>query len=92
MVLTEFSSSEPSKRPGIAWALAQAGKASIEQLLNMLVDDDASRWVSFIIGTQDKQKFVQDIEKLKSSAPEVYFATTVLWQIMNSWIYGLEEY
>ena len=92
LVLTEFSESDPLKRPGIAWALAHAGKASIEQLLDVLVDDDARLWVSFIIGSQDKHKFLQEIERLRPRDPEVYFAVTVLWQIMNSWIYGLEEF
>jgi hypothetical protein len=33
-----------------------------------------------------------DIEVLATSDPEVYFAVTVLWKIIASWIYDLEEY
>ena len=33
-----------------------------------------------------------EIERLKERDPEVYFAVTVLWKIMTSWIWELEEY
>ena len=32
------------------------------------------------------------MEILRAQDSEVYFAATVLWQIMSSWIYNLEEY
>jgi len=61
-------------------------------LLETLIDDDARRWVAYIVGSQDEQKYVSEIEALREKDPEVYFAITVLWQIMSSWVYGLEEY
>jgi hypothetical protein len=91
-IVEEFPRSEPSKRPGIAWALSKAAQFTIEQLLSALVDNDARRWVAYIVGTQDQQKYISQIEALRLKDPEVYFAVTVLWQIMSSWVYSLEEY
>jgi len=61
-------------------------------MLSLLVDDDARQWVAYIIGTQDQQRYIYEIEQLKTKDPEVYFAVTVLWKIMTIWIYKLEEY
>lgn len=91
-ILAEFSASEPSERPGIAWALSKRGRFSVEQLLHTLVDDDARRWVAYILGTQDQQEFLKEVGALRAKDDEVYFAVTVLWQIMNSWVWGLEEH
>ncbi len=82
----------PEKLPGIAWALSKSGLFSIQDLINLLGDDDSRHWITYIIGTQHQAKFVQEIELLKAQDPEVYFAVTVLWKIMSSWVYGLEEY
>jgi hypothetical protein len=35
---------------------------------------------------------VPEVEDLARRDPEVYFAVTVLWKILASWVYGLEEY
>ncbi len=35
---------------------------------------------------------LSEIEQLAASDPEVYFAVTVLWKILASWVYELEEY
>lgn len=91
-IMEEFPKSEPQKRPGIAWALSKSAQFTVEQLLATLVDDDARRWVAYIVGTQDQQRYIRKIEALRLKDPEVYFAVTVLWQIMSSWVYGLEEY
>jgi len=91
-IVEEFPKSEPQKRPGIAWALSKSAQFTIEQLLGTLVDDDARRWVAYIVGTQDQQRYIREIETFRLKDPEVYFAVTVLWQIMSSWVYGLEEY
>ena len=77
---------------GIAWALSKSGKFKLEDLLNALVDEDTRHWVSYILGTQDQQRYIDQIEKLKARDSEVYFAVTVLWKIMTSWVYNLEEY
>jgi len=91
-IVEELPRSEPPKRPGVAWALSKSTRFTVEQLLRTLVDDNARRWVAYIIGTQDQQNYISQIEALRLQDPEVYFAVTVLWQIMSSWVYGLEEY
>jgi hypothetical protein len=91
-ILTAFPETETSKRPGVAWALSQASQFKIDQLIDVLQDDDLRRWVAFIVGTQDQGKYINEIEVLRSHDPEVYFATTVLWQIMNSWVFNLEMF
>lgn len=91
-VLGAFPASSAEERQGIAWALSKAGGFDVSQLLPMLVDDDARRWVAYMIGTQDEGRMVPEIEKLKRQDPEVYFAVTVLWRIIASWVYELEEY
>lgn len=70
----------------------QSREVTVHDMLNLLVDDDARQWVAYIIGTQDQRKYIYEIEQLKTKDPEVYFAVTVLWKIMLSWIWGLEEY
>ena len=92
-VLNRFPSSSPEQRPGIAWAISKAAAGfSVEDLLPTCVDDDARQWVAYIIGTQEPESYVEQIEALRERDPEVYFAVTVLWKIMTSWINGLEEY
>jgi hypothetical protein len=91
-IVEEFPRSEPPKRAGMAWALSKSSQFTVEQLLSTLVDDNARRWVAYIVGTQDQQEYVSQIEALRLEDPEIYFAVTVLWQIMSSWVYGLEEY
>ena len=41
---------------------------------------------------QKREAMIGDIEGLRNSDPEVYFAATVLWKIIESWVYLLEEY
>jgi HEAT repeats len=80
------------QRPGIAWALGKAGGVTIGELLPALVDDDARHWVAYVIGMQDQTRLVSEVEDLVRHDPEVYFAVTVLWKILASWIHELEEY
>ena len=87
-----FGRSDPLKRPGIAWALSKAGGFTIDQVLSNPMDNDAREWVAYIIGTQDQNALLPEIERLSSEDPELYFAVTVLWKILSSWTYGLEEH
>ena len=91
-LIQELATSSPNVRPGVAWALAEAGQFSVQDVLGALVDDDTRRWVSYIVGVQPPDRYVHEIEQLRKRDPEVYFAVTVLWKIMSSWIYRLEEY
>ncbi len=91
-VAEKITGTQADKRPGIAWALSQAGISDVDVLMKTLVDTDARQWAAYIIGLQDESRFAGQLEVLKEQDPEVYFAATVLWKIMSSWIYGLEEY
>jgi hypothetical protein len=64
-ILEALAKSEPSFRPGIAWALGKSEHLSIENFLKVLVDDDARRWVAYIIGMQDPQRHIHQIEALQ---------------------------
>lgn len=90
-VVKTFPGSASEQRPGIAWALSKAGGFKVSDVVPMLVDDDARRWVAYMVGTQEEGKMVPDIEELARRDPEVYFAVTVLWKIISSWVYDLEE-
>jgi HEAT repeat protein len=91
-VIQALPTGTPEERPGIAWALSKADGFRVSQLLPTLVDEDARQWVAYIIGTQDREKMVSEIETLAECDPQVYFAATVLWKIIASWVYDLEEY
>lgn len=82
---------DPAKRDGLSWVLARTGKFNP---LDMIVKDDENlrKWMSYIIG-HGKEKFAQDeIESICQADPQVYFAASVLWQIVASWINDLREY
>lgn len=91
-LLAALPKSTVEERPGIAWALASAGGFTIADVLPALVDEDARHWVAYVVGTQDPARFLAGIGDLARRDPEVYFAATVLWKILSSWIDGLEAY
>jgi HEAT repeat protein len=91
-VVAALPRSKAEQRPGIAWALSKAGGVTVGQLMASLVDDDARQWIAYVIGTQSRDAMLPQIEVLAKDDPEVYFAATVLWKILGSWTYGLEEY
>lgn len=91
-IVAEFHHATPIQRPGLAWALARSDSLHIKELIHCLTDEDTRHWIAYIIGTQDEEKYITEIEKLKNVDPEVYFAVTVLWKIMTSWVYDLTEY
>jgi hypothetical protein len=63
-----------------------------DKLLRVMVDDDARRWVAYILGTQDEESVIEQMELLRARDAEVYFAVTVLWKIFASWINDVEEH
>mgnify|MGYP005841118375 CR=1 FL=1 len=91
-VAAKLPAAQDDQRAGIAWAVSRSGRVKVDELLPLLVDDDARRWVAYILGTQDQQACLGQIEQLRRRDPEVYFAVTVLWKILASWICDLEEY
>jgi HEAT repeat protein len=83
--------SEPTKRDGISWALARAGKFNPSDII-VGADENLRKWSSYIMG-YGKDNFVKaDVEAICKADPEVYFAASVLWQIISSWIHDLKEY
>jgi hypothetical protein len=82
---------DPTKRDGISWALARAGKFNPSDIIAG-ADDNLRKWISYIVG-YGKDIFVQaDVEAICKADPEVYFAASVLWQIVASWVHDLKEY
>ncbi|OAQ21011.1 HEAT repeat domain-containing protein [Thermosulfurimonas dismutans] len=90
-IIKKFSESNELERAGIAWALSQTGKFRLEEMLDLLTDEEARKWVAYIIGMQDPQRYINGMEQIKMKDKEVYFAVTVFWKIMSSWIWRLEE-
>ena len=77
-VAAMLPAAQDDQRAGIAWAVSRAGHVKLDDLLPLLMDDDARRWVAYILGTQDQQACIGQIEQLRQRDPEVYFAVTVL--------------
>lgn len=81
---------EVEQRDGLAWVLAKVGKFNPSDLLSG--DINLRKWVSYITG-YGKDNFSEDmIKELCDKDKEVYFAASVLWQIVSSWVYELQEY
>ncbi|MEM4290497.1 MAG: HEAT repeat domain-containing protein [Nitrososphaerota archaeon] len=91
-IVDKFPKAGPQERAGIAWALSKSSQFKLDELLKTLVDEDARHWVAYILGSQPKEKLIGEIEKLKAHDPYIYFAVTLLWKIMTSWVYDLKEY
>lgn len=86
-----LTTGDPTKRDGIAWALARTGKFNPAALLQR-ADDNLRSWISYIVG-YGKEHFTQaEVEAICQADPEVYFAASVLWQILSSWVNELREY
>ena len=56
------------------------------------MDDDARQWIAYMVGSQDPAAMLPEIDALRARAAEVYFAVTVLWKILGSWIRDLDEF
>jgi hypothetical protein len=86
-----LKSAEAAKRDGISWVLARTGKFNPSDVIAG-ADDNLRKWISYIVG-YGKDKIIQsNIESICSADPEVYFAASVLWQILASWVNDLKEY
>jgi hypothetical protein len=91
-LIQRFGSANTTLRPGIAWALSRRGRFSVSDLFASRNDEDSRQWISYILGMRDSKEFIGELEALKAQDLEVYFATTVLWKIVSSWVYDLKEY
>ncbi len=84
-------SGDPAKRDGLSWVLARTGKFNPSDMV-VGADENLRKWMSYIVG-YGKDKFVQgDVEAICHADPQVYFAASVLWQIVASWVNDLREY
>jgi hypothetical protein len=82
---------EPAKRDGISWALARSTEFDPSDIISG-ADDNLRRWISYIVGYGKGNIKQADIEAICKTDPEVYFAASVLWQIVDSWVHDLKEY
>jgi len=92
LLISLLQSVDPSKRDGIAWALAKAGGFDVSQLVGETNDQNLRRWISYIAGYGEALFPEEQFSRLFQSDGEVHFAASVLWQLLSSWIYGLGEY
>jgi hypothetical protein len=90
-LLSLIKSISTNKRDGISWVLARIGDFDPNTLLSE-PDENLRKWISYILG-YGKDLFNEAyIDKICQSDPKIYFAASVLWQILHSWIYNLSEY
>ena len=86
-----LKNSDPAKRDGLSWVLARTGKFNPSDMV-VGADENLRKWMGYVVG-YGKDKFVQrDVEAICKADPEVYFAASVLWQILASWVNDLKEY
>lgn len=62
------------------------------ELLEDSSDHNLRIWTSYIAGYGKDHFTEEQISELCVNDPEVYFAASVLWQVLSSWIYELGEY
>lgn len=86
-----LKSSAPGKRDGISWVLARTGRFRPTDAV-VPADDNLRKWVSYIVGYGQNNFDPGDVDAICRADPEVYFAASVLWQIVASWVNGLREY
>jgi HEAT repeat protein len=91
-LLAKLPNATRTERPGLAWALSRGGKFKAQDVLACLVDEDARQWTAYALGMQDQQRFIADMEAVRERDPEVFFAVTLLWKIVTSWVYTLDEH
>lgn len=80
----------PDQRDGLSWVLARTGGFDPGSVVSH-ADDDLRRWISYIVGHGKSRFFKNDVDAICKTDPEVYFAASVLWQILESWVDGLTE-
>lgn len=91
-IIKYFPKGSEDARAGISWALSKSGNFSVKDLIDMMNDENARKWIAWVIGSQKQESFITQIEDLKQKDKEVYFAVTVLWKILSSWINDLDLY
>lgn len=92
LLLELIRGSPASRRDGLAWVLAKTGAFDPAEILIQPTDDNLRRWTGYIIGYGRERLLGESIAAVCQDDPEVYFAASVLWQILSSWIHNLQEY
>lgn len=91
LLIDLLKNGDPANRDGLAWVLARTGQFNPSDIVSE-ADENLRRWMSYVIG-YGKEKFVKDdVEAICNADPEVYFAASMLWQILASWVNDLKEY
>jgi len=90
-LLSLIKSISTNKRDGISWVLARIGDFDPNVLL-LEADENLRKWISYILGYGKDMLEDTYIDGICKSDPDIYFAASVLWQILHSWIYNLSEY
>jgi HEAT repeat protein len=89
-LLAALQDSSADIRAGAAWSLSQINELNVKDLLSKLQDIEGRKWVAWILGHKSRDEVETRLNNLKEKDPEVYFAATVLWTALNSWISDLE--
>lgn len=89
-LIDALQNSNEDVRAGAAWSLSQINELDVKELSSKLKNDESRKWVAWILGHKDKDKVEKRLNDLKNQDPEVYFAATVLWTALNSWISNLK--
>jgi HEAT repeat protein len=95
-ILKEFKTTDSKRREGLSWVIGKMLRDELElyfqDVLNLVVDEDSKIWTSYILGVQDPINFADKRELIRMKDEKLFFAVNVLWVILRSWIWGLEEY
>lgn len=77
-------------RAGAAWSLSRIKELDIKDLVSKLQNGESRKWVAWILGYKNRDEVETKLKNLKDKDPGVYFAATVLWTALKSWISDLE--
>jgi hypothetical protein len=91
-LIDRLKSDDPTKRDGIAWVLARCKRFSPQELVVNNSDENLRQWASYVIGHGRARFEESELKSICESDPQVYFAASVLWQIVQSWINEITEY
>ena len=91
-LIDRLKSDDPANRDGIAWVLARCKRFDPQELVVKNDDENLRQWTSYVIG-HGRDRFEEaELKSICESDPQVYFAASVLWQIVQSWINEITEY
>ncbi|MDQ5921769.1 MAG: hypothetical protein QG673_1828 [Pseudomonadota bacterium] len=90
-MLTHMIKQREDARDGIAWVLARIKGVDLKGIIS-IGDNNLDIWASYILGVGKDNFEKAVIEEICSESPKVYFAASVLWQIISSWINKIKEY